>query len=231
MVAMAATAEQPWTPMREAAPIAPGELHVWRVSLGDVDDGLAGLLSAEERERAARLARPGDGARWMRARGVLRELLGGYLERDPRALVFRLGEHGKPALASAELHFNLAHSRDLAVYAFSLDGDVGVDVEYGREGLDVLGVARRVFGEADAARLHALPLPDRRRRFLRAWVRHEARLKWAGAGVFTAASPLPRAPWLGELDVGPGAAAAVAAAGAPRALRLWEYRGLRPAGA
>ena len=58
-----------------------------------------------------------------------------YLGLDPRALEFSRGEHGKPMLATpgtGPLQFNLSHSGDLALYAVSDAGAVGIDVEVRR---------------------------------------------------------------------------------------------------
>ena len=66
--------------------------------------------------RAARILSERNRTLWIRSRGVLRALLGRYLERDPRELRFVLGPHGKPALgregmdAGEDLRFNLSHS-------------------------------------------------------------------------------------------------------------------------
>lgn len=117
--------------------LAESSLHVWRADLSAAFDAAAELLSADEKERAQRFAFASDRERWLRARGILRALLGSYLDLDPSSLRFSAGTHGKPALvvetgrtgsSSADLHFNLSHSGGLALYAFS-SSEVGVDVE------------------------------------------------------------------------------------------------------
>ncbi|HEY7961208.1 MAG TPA: 4'-phosphopantetheinyl transferase superfamily protein [Solirubrobacteraceae bacterium] len=260
---MGATTHPAWVPAPARPRIAEREVHVWRAdlaTLGEADGGAAqarldGLLSTQERARAARYARARDGRLWAAARGVLRELLGRYTESDPRALRFATtGRHGKPALAGAALCFNLAHSGGLALYAVGdASNAVGVDVERGRPQIDAVALAGRVFGPGEAQRLQALDPEARRREFLRAWVRHEARLKCRGAGLFAAQGQpregelgerelgvgelgereLPeRGPrecepqeplWIAELEVAPEIPGAVAAAQAPRELLCWEY--------
>jgi 4'-phosphopantetheinyl transferase len=194
-----------------------------------VDDEVSQLLCNEERARAERLLSQGDRERWTRCRGVLRALLGRYLKLDPRALEFSLGEQGKPSLktpGARPLQFNLSHSGELALYAVSHAGAVGIDVETARRRVDELGVAARVLGDAEAERLRALDPEARTREFLRAWVLHEAAIKCRGAGLGRPAtgSP-PREQWTAELDVGPTAAAAVVAEHRPSELELWEWSG------
>ena len=194
-----------------------------------MDDELGQLLSKEERARAERLLSHGARERWMRCRGVLRALLGRYLQLDPRALEFSLGEHGKPTLdtpGAGTLQFNLSHSGEIALYAVSDAGAVGVDVETRRRRLDELGIATRVLGDAEAARLGDLDPETRTGEFLRAWVLHEAAIKCRGAGLGRPSTGARLSePWTAELEVGPQAAAAVVVEGRPAELELWEWSG------
>jgi 4'-phosphopantetheinyl transferase len=213
-------------------PLAEGELHVWIADLGLAHHDLEGLLSPQERERGRRFVHSRDARRWRRSRGLLRLLLGEYLDTDPRALGFQVGEHGKPCLEGSDgaLRFNLSHSGAIAAYAVALGVEVGVDVQRSRRrGLDVLAVAERAFGRAVAVRLGRLAQDEREGEFLRLWVRHEAALKCLGVGLggSEAADPARR-PWARELDLGvrssvAGAVAAVAATQEPGALlcRRW----------
>jgi 4'-phosphopantetheinyl transferase len=238
-------ARQPSAPSGSARwPRGPSEpklagtaVHVWRVDLASIGDEVAASLSADELERARRIA--GEDARrlWSRSRGVLRELLARYLRESAGAVELAVGQHGKPELADGrqELFFNLSHSRRLALYAFTAAGPVGVDVELAREeGARAVGdrvaLARRAFGEAEADRLGALQPVARERELLRLWTRHEAELKRRGAGIGAARAEdqadgeAHAAPWVVELDVGARAVAALAAErGAAGELHLWEW--------
>jgi 4'-phosphopantetheinyl transferase len=167
---------------------------------------------------------------WVRARGVLRALLGRYMGTDPRALRFATGAHGKPELLGASnLSFNLSHSGPIALYAVTDIRAVGIDVEIARPSLDVLALATRAFGASQAERLAELEPPLREREFLRLWTRHEAALKCRGTGIGgTGIGVMPAAAateaWIAELEIGQRAAAAVARQTPPRALRAWEWR-------
>lgn len=214
-----------WAPGPERPTLADGAVHVWRADLHSVSDDLGDLLCAEERARAERFPRERERMLWSRSRGVLRTLLGRYLGVDARELRFRVGEHGKPALAGAQISFNLSHSDDLALYAFAATAAVGVDVERPTRSFDMLAVAARMFSQREAEHLRDLPEHQRQRAFLRAWTRHEAELKCSGVGIGGARTVAARpAPWLAELDVGPHAAGAVAVAAQPRELRRWIWR-------
>ncbi len=215
-------------------------VEVWRVDLRHLGSDPLRLLDAAERARAERIANPARRALWMRARGTLRMLLGGYLERPPAGLEFVHGKHGKPALAGAEpqapggppsrepaLHFNLSHSGPLALYAFTTVAPVGVDLELiTARRRDEVALAERVFGVAAARQLRELDAPARERQFLRMWVRHEAALKCLGRGLAapdSARADKHEALWIEDLDVGAGAAAALAVEGQALELRLREW--------
>ena len=131
-----------WSPGPPEPRLDKGAVHIWRADLRAVDDELSQLLCEQERARAERLLSHSDRARWTRCRGVLRALLARYLGLDPRALQFSLGEHGKPMLDTTgprTLQFNLSHSGELALYAFSQNAAVGIDVEASRRPLDESG--------------------------------------------------------------------------------------------
>jgi 4'-phosphopantetheinyl transferase len=228
-------------PAGPAAPhLAVDAAHVWLADLHTVTDDVLGALSAEEHERAANIAGERERALWTRSRGVLRALLGRYLQLAAGDVQLAAGANGKPELKGrdsrpAEPFFNLSHSDRLALYAFSAGGPVGVDVQTARldrsgTGPDHIALARRAFGEHEAQRLSLVEPARREREFLRAWACHEAELKRLGTGIGVGdrgteverADP-HTAPWIGELDVGARAAAALALAHRPGELRRWSW--------
>jgi 4'-phosphopantetheinyl transferase len=206
-------------------------VHVWRAELSGIGDEVHSWLSPEERERAFRCARPLAGHLRAGARGVLRELLGRYLDADPSALAFRVDAHGRPVLAGAPEHvsFNVSHSGPIALLAFTATASVGVDVQVSpARPIDEIAIARRALSAETTARLAALEAAARPRAFVRAWTRHEATLKLHRAGLWTAGEPERRracadSVWVTELDMGSEAAGAVALERSPRELRCWSW--------
>jgi 4'-phosphopantetheinyl transferase len=205
-----------------------GEVHVWRCRLDTAAvaaERLAARLDEEERRRAERFASGEGRRRFVTARGVLRELIGGYLGRDPGAVRFEIGALGKPALAGPSspgaLQFNLSHAGDLVVLAFARGGEVGVDVERVRASARWREIAARHFALAETAVLEALPAHRRLIAFFLAWSGKEAVTKARGEGLFgVLAAPLLPLP-LDDAPVSvtvPGDAAG----------RRWRLRRLRP---
>jgi 4'-phosphopantetheinyl transferase len=204
-------------------------------------------LSEAERERRRRIVSERDRRLWGHSRSVLRVLLARYLDAAPEQVPLAVDANGKPCLGRARddrrapcsaesFHFNLSHSGELALYAFSSSWPVGVDVELGHVGeegarRDQIGLARRVFGEGEAGRLQALAPDAREREFLRLWTRYEAALKRVGRGIGAGtdasgvgAGDVQGSAWIVELDLGGEGAGAAALAGGrgASALRLWE---------
>jgi 4'-phosphopantetheinyl transferase len=163
------------------------EIELWRTNLraGAARIArLAKLLSPDELQRAARLRSPDDRRRFTVARGMLRLLLGQYLNAPPTSLRFCYGRHGKPALkAHRQLHFNLAHSGERAVYALSAVRPVGIDIEYIARNIEFERVARRFFTATEFAALIKTPAARRRRAFYRLWTAKEAVIKATGKGL------------------------------------------------
>ena len=227
-----------WLPAPPTVRATPGVVHVWRADLGAMaNDGLSDLLCAEERERAVRILGERNRALWLRSRGVLRALLGRYLDRDPHELRFELAQHGKPALregtgSALGLRFNLSHSGELMLVAVTAGREVGVDIEcvrrdHARSPIDEPAIAARMLGLEQARRLEGLDPETRKAEFLRAWTMREATVKCLGTGLVSAASPseddTSTEVWTAELDGGPRAIAAVVVQGSEACeLRCWD---------
>ena len=224
--------ERAWAPGPALPTLGEDAVHVWRVDLTTVTDGVAELLCGEERERGERLLNGRDGQLWMRSRGVLRVLLGRYLQQDPGALRFSTGAHGKPELRPQGLSFNLAHSDRLALYAIAQTVAVGVDVEMARRPRQ-----RGRGGRAQLRPCRGAPAGRPRSGRPRAGVPAPVGATRGPAEVpghgHRCGAPLRRARrelWIAELDVGAVAAAAVAADAPPRELCTWDWRSKRSPG-
>jgi 4'-phosphopantetheinyl transferase len=170
-----------------ATDIAPADIGVGQCRLDDDrDTGLAEawpLLSPDEAARAHRFHFKRDRDRYVRGRGFLRSRLGQLCRQHPAELVFGTGPQGKPFLQNHAVHFNLSHSRDLAVLAISRTGPVGIDVEGIDRQVDIAGLAQTCLTPHEAAVLDGLPKADRAHRFFAFWTAKEARMKLTGEGM------------------------------------------------
>ena len=145
------------------------------------------LLSDTERQRARRFAFDRERRRFTVARARLRQLLAARLGVRPESVELNYGTHGKPVLAgrhaNTELHFNLSHSEDVAVYALAHGRDIGIDVEAVRVLRDADEIAARFFSHCENQAYLALEMHDRPQGFFNCWTRKEAFVKALGDGL------------------------------------------------
>jgi 4'-phosphopantetheinyl transferase len=217
--------------------LKPGSVHVWIVDL-ESSPATAEVLSPSELARAARFRFARDRRRFIASHAALREILAAYTGILPASLEFIALPHGKPALVSGDLRFNLSHSADLALVALASGAEVGVDIERIRAQLELEAIARRFFSPSETDALLAYPEPERESAFFRCWTRKEAYVKALGGGLTISLASFAvsldpnraallsgvEAPWtLHSLDVHPAYCAALAVAGNPAqiSLRPW----------
>lgn len=211
--------------------LAPDEVHVWRADLEGSLENLRecrNLLSEDERMRADRFLREADRRHFTFARAQLRRLLGAYLQATPASLSFSYASQGRPYLTGNFSRpipdFNIAHSSGTALFAFALEREVGVDIEFIREPVDETAIAKRYFHPKEAEALLSFPPSERSREFFRLWTRKEAYLKAGGEGV----SGMGRRPeddakyQVFPIDLGSDWAGAFAYSGAPARLRFFD---------
>lgn len=175
---------------RDSLKLQPGEVHVWFARLDRTPARVARMrtiLNADEMARADRFLMEVHRNRFIAARALLRDLLAGYLGQRPAAVAFAYNEWGKPALAPGfaplDLRFNLSHSQNLAMYAFALGRDVGVDIEMIRAEVAKESVAENFFSPWEVRTLRALPREQQAQAFFNCWTRKEAYVKARGQGL------------------------------------------------
>jgi 4'-phosphopantetheinyl transferase len=179
-----------WLPAPETLILAPTELHLWRARRDEGSEPLQRcqeLLSPDEKERARRFAIDGARRDFIVSRGILRELLAGYLNTRPSDIVLSYGIHGKPYVSLGEtecdVHFNVSHSKGFAVFAFCLHAEVGVDVEWIRAEFPGREIAERFFSGREVAALGKLAPERSSAAFFTCWTRKEAYVKARGGGL------------------------------------------------
>ncbi|MGD0012875.1 MAG: 4'-phosphopantetheinyl transferase superfamily protein [Bryobacteraceae bacterium] len=209
-----------WEPAPPELSLAGDEVHVWRAELERAD--VAGELDSDELARTARFLSETARRRFTAAHGVLRRILARYTGIAAAALRFERTEFGKPYLAGTPVHFNLAHSGVLALYAVAR-AEVGVDLEQVRPGVDVMGIARRFLPEPECLELRALEGEEQRQAFFRLWTRREAYLKARGIGIRGLGEPIAPGFFLADLEPGPGYLGAVACARTGGRVRAWQF--------
>jgi 4'-phosphopantetheinyl transferase len=241
-----------WHSQARFTPLQENEVHIW---LANLDLEIFALpkylrdLSLGERSRAQRLRFDHDRRRFVLAKGLLRQLLGGYLKLEPHDVQFTNGPSGKPELSRRlleqhQVQFNQAHSGNIGIFAFCKNRRVGIDVEEVRVFPDIEQIAEMLFSPHELELFRALPDSEKKSTFFRAWTHKEAFVKALGKGLtlplshFEVSSvgahlarivqnhdhPPRHLEWyVREIPVSPHFAAAVCVEGEGWRLRCWKW--------
>lgn len=176
-----------WDSPPAELPVLKQTAHVWCVALDfsqDILKTFLSLLSSDEQERAQQFRFEKDRNHFIAARGLLREVLSRYSNIEPQKLKFHYNIYGKPSLADySQLQFNLSHSNGLALYALTLDNNIGVDIEFKGRECDIDAIAQRYYSPREYEILNKLSGTEKTDAFFNAWARKEAFLKALGQGI------------------------------------------------
>lgn len=167
-----------------------GEVSLWLIDINQYLSSLDELMSVlddDERCRANRFKFEKDRNCFVISHGILRLLLGRYLDCLPQSIDFILNQYGKPSLSAEQcsypLYFNLSHSKEFALVAFTLDQPIGVDIEYMQNKMQADDIVERFFSEKEREEFFLLPDQEKLEGFYNAWTRKEALIKALGKGV------------------------------------------------
>jgi 4'-phosphopantetheinyl transferase len=227
------------------------EVHVWRITLDWPPARLRALnaiLSINEQQKADGFHFALDRARYVVGRGVLRTILSRCMKREAKQLCFGCSTFGKPYLAAGSndipVQFNISHSGEVVLIAFTVGRAVGIDVERMRTDLEVDRIATSVFSPYERLALQSFPAHLRFHAFFDCWTRKEAYVKAIGNGLSlplaqfdvcflpghdpallaTRPDTAEARRWqIKAVDVGPDYRAAVAVEGTGCQLKIWDW--------
>lgn len=192
--------------------LLPENIHIWRASLEvslEVLDFLWKCLSTDEQCHANTFVVEKPKRNFIISRGILRLLLSYYGEIayskkssvnikpkgyysistkiDPAKIIFHSNEYGKPFIVYpkklAFLKFNISHSNNLALLAFTPKHQIGIDLEWIQPDFDYAAIATQFFSSQEKQALFSLPKSAQLKAFFNLWVRKEAFLKAIGKGL------------------------------------------------
>ena len=218
-----------WPSLAEPPPLENSQIHVWCADLTDFQDELGlfkSVLSPAELARAEKFRFSIDRDAYAIRHGILRVVLGRYLEREPSSIEFCYGPHGKPEIESHfardPVQFNDSHSRNLVLYAVSRACRIGVDIECVKPVPNLEEIAARFFSQDETRELLDLPAELRTEAFYSCWTRKEAVLKATGAGIGEGVAHV-------RTPLNPSQEVEILHVEESQARRDWQLRSLRPA--
>jgi 4'-phosphopantetheinyl transferase len=170
--------------------INPEPIHLWWARTDSPEFDLtqtAAVLSDDEKKRADRFHFPHLRRRFIVSHGMLRSILGYYLQQPPASLKFFNDARGKPHLKipdhGQKIFFSLSHSHDMALCAIAWDLQIGADIEHIRPLSHMESIARKYFSESELKSILDASSSDRNRNFFFYWTMKEACLKASGEGL------------------------------------------------
>ncbi len=171
---------------RNSIPLNSNELHLWSASI-DRDDRLIDKclesLNDLELKQLSFFKFEKLKNNYIISQGLLRLLLANYLNIAPKKI--KIGKHnkGKPYPADyPNLRFNISNSGKQVVYAFSIDSEVGVDIEHIRKLNDLDELINTNFGAPERVYINKTS-NNKQYRFFKFWTVKEAYLKAIGLGM------------------------------------------------
>ena len=175
-----------WIPCAVPSALSKSEVQIWQVDLSSQTSNLAhyiSLLNQDEIARKNRFKFVKDQENFAITRGVLRTLLGSFLALEPSRVAFKYTAHGKPKCATdSAIHFNVSHTQNKAVFAFTLEAAVGIDIE-SITTRPTQQLANRFFAKEEVKALSLLSQTEQQHAFYRIWTQKEAYIKAIGLGL------------------------------------------------
>jgi 4'-phosphopantetheinyl transferase len=163
------------------------EIEIWHGKVAAEDAHYQAywrVLDAAEQTQARKFKNALLHNRYVEVHGRLRNLLAQTLNQSPEKIRIKKAGHGKPYLADyPELAFNLSHSADRMMIALGRQCQLGVDIEFCKQRINLSGLVDKCFAEEEAAYWTKLPEPQRNQAFYRFWTRKEAFVKATGYGI------------------------------------------------
>ena len=167
------------------------ETHAWFMVPEAVQDPSTletclSLLCEQELEQYRRFHFAEDRQRYLVSHALLRNVLSRYVDLDPAEWRFSRSEHGKPEIANPgipALQFNLTHTAGLAGCVVSFSDACGIDAEKIAKRHNPVGVAKRMFSEAETRELEQLEGQAYLEHFFTRWTLREAYVKALGIGI------------------------------------------------
>jgi 4'-phosphopantetheinyl transferase len=149
------------------------------------------FLSAAEQHRAAKFLQAEDASRFILGRAMIRCLCAQRFDLQPARVPLEISSRGKPRLGGAHaeaLQFNLAHSGNFVVAAWTPERTLGIDIEHARPSRirPYAELGRRAFSSEELNVLVQAPEEAAAEIFYSIWVRKEAILKAEGCGLANA---------------------------------------------
>ena len=179
-----------WETLDGFPDLSENQVHVWRVSTVDFShrtQEFEHLLSETEKKRASQFKYEESKENFIICRAALRFLLSRYLKETPASIGFFQNQDGKPAITDTyhqhNLEFNISHSNEICLIAFSQNLELGIDVEEIRPIGELEDMAKSFLSKRELAAFNSCTPEKKPIKFFDLWSAKEALLKAIGCGL------------------------------------------------
>ncbi|MES2275064.1 MAG: 4'-phosphopantetheinyl transferase superfamily protein [Bacteroidota bacterium] len=160
-------------------------IYIWRGATANLHPlyyACFALLDPQERARALRYHQLQDKQRYVIQHGILRVLLGSYLNVPAQDITFTYNQNKKPGLTvtAKPCFFNISHSAGEFLIAIG-DTELGVDIERINPDFAYADIASNYFSADEVVFINGSHNPTEA--FFLLWTRKEALLKACGTGI------------------------------------------------
>jgi 4'-phosphopantetheinyl transferase len=155
------------------------KINVNQFTESDIDV-LTHFLGVDELDKLKGLKNISDQRLFIASHGILHSLVQ-RLTGSIKALGYH--PHGKPYLTNSDMEFNISHSGEIAVIAFSNGIPVGIDIEKLIPLEDKDELLRQFFHAKEELEIISLSARESQLAFYNCWTRKEAILKATGDGL------------------------------------------------
>ncbi|MEZ4805622.1 MAG: 4'-phosphopantetheinyl transferase superfamily protein [Bacteroidia bacterium] len=177
------------------------ELAVFCLQVSDFEQNLTHLkklLNESEVLKSDNFVMEKDRKRFIVTRGVLKIILGKFLNKNPEDIEFYFEQHLKPRVKTqhSNLHFNVTHSADRIIIAIS-SKPIGVDIEHVDEEFGFDQILDVTFSDNELDYIQNSN--NKSEAFYLLWTRKEAFLKATGKGIDDDLQQIPALTGIHEL--------------------------------
>ncbi len=163
-----------------------GDIHLWGAFSAQspmILDPCYEALTIEGKKGASFFKFQKDRDSYVLSNGLVRILIADYLKISTEELKVSRHKKGKPYLLNDDqFFFNISNSGDCCVFAFSRNGEVGIDIERIRPLKDLDELIEKNFSPNEIIYINRNSA-DRSTRFFKLWTLKEAYLKAIGEGM------------------------------------------------
>jgi len=167
-----------------------GEIHLWSSFLDQPDDIINRfyeVLSEEEKYRINKYKYKSLRYRHTVSKGLLKDFISKYLNIETKEISFVQNKYGKPSLQpelnEMNLQFNVSHSENLGIFAFTKGYELGIDVESIQETPNLNRLVDKCFSDFEKEWFYKSEPSLQKELFYKVWTGKEAFIKAIGIGL------------------------------------------------